>query len=148
MAIEVITEAIAHGASQKKACKTLGITSRTFQNWKNVGLIDGRTTIKKYPSNKLSESEKKAILSICNTQEFRSQSPKQIVPKLADRGVYIASESSFYRILRKADLLQHRGRSAKPRTVKRPSSYVAFAPNKAWVSDITYRAPILHRCHG
>jgi hypothetical protein len=74
MAIEAITEAVKNGARQKYACKVIGITSRTLQNWTITGDTDRRTTIKKDPKNKLSEEEKTAILSICNTKEFRSQS--------------------------------------------------------------------------
>lgn len=140
MATEVIAEAVANGANQKNACNILGITSRTLQNWNIVGLTDRRTMVKKAPANKLSKAEKEAILSICNTQEFRSQSPKQIVPKLADRGIYIASESSFYRILHEANQVQHRGRSAKPSSIKRPDQYIAFEPNQVWTWDITYLA--------
>jgi putative transposase len=140
MAIEAITEAVKNGARQKYACEVIGITSRTLQNWTTTGDTDRRTTIKKDPKNKLSEEEKTAILSICNTKEFRSQSPKQIVPKLADRGVYMASESSFYRILRRANQLQHRGRTAKPNSKKRPRSYITTGPNQLWTWDITYLA--------
>ena len=46
------------------------------------------------------------MLDVCNSQEF-SLPPSQIVPRLADQGRYLASESSFYRILRAADQ-QHR----------------------------------------
>ena len=34
--------------------------------------------------------------------------PSQIVPQLADEGVYLASESSFYRVLHAASQQQHR----------------------------------------
>jgi len=140
MAIESIAEAMNKGARQRKACEVIGITSRTLQHWRTAGLIDRRKTVKKEPFNKLNEQERAAILAICNKKEFRSLSPQQIVPALADRGFFIASESSFYRILRNADQLHHRGRSAKPNSTKRPEPYIADGPNQLWSWDITYLA--------
>ena len=65
--------------------------------------------------------------------------PSQIVPILADRGRYLASESSFYRVLREADQLARRGK-AKPPTRQRPMPLQARAPNQLWSWDITYLA--------
>jgi transposase InsO family protein len=64
-------------------------------------------------------------------------SPNQIVPALADQGVYVASESSFYRVLRQADQLSPRGK-AKPANHKRPQAIEASGPNQVWSWDITY----------
>ena len=63
--------------------------------------------------------------------------PSQIIPSLVDKGIYIASESSFYRILRKEGQLKHRGK-AKPRTRVKPEPYVATGSNQVWTWDITY----------
>ena len=53
--------------------------------------------------------------------------PHQIFPCLADRGEYLASESSFYRVLKTAHLLAHRGR-ATPAHRARPRAYEVTAP--------------------
>jgi putative transposase len=63
--------------------------------------------------------------------------PKQIVPKLADEGTYLASESTFYRVLHQADQMAPRGR-AKPPQPRPVPQHVAAAPNQIWVWDITY----------
>jgi putative transposase len=55
------------------------------------------------------------------------------VPTLADRGVYLASESSFYRVLKQASQQHHRGRAQKP-----SSSHCASGPNEVWSWDITW----------
>jgi transposase InsO family protein len=65
--------------------------------------------------------------------------PSQIVPILADRGRYLASESSFYRVLREADQLAHRGKAKAPRH-HRPTPLQASAANQLWSWDITYLA--------
>ena len=61
------------------------------------------------PQNKLSDDEKAAILATCNQPEYASLPPSQIVPRLADKGIYMASESSFYRVLNSFDQVHHRG---------------------------------------
>jgi hypothetical protein len=71
------------------------------------------------PRNKLSAEERAAVLSVCNSEEFASLPPSQIVPKLADQGQYLASESSFYRILRAQGPQHHRGR-ARPGVRRKP----------------------------
>ena len=62
----------------------------------------------------------------------------QIVPRLADKGIYIASESSFYRVLKAEKQLKHRQKSKPARTVKKPRALVATAPNQLYSWDITY----------
>jgi transposase InsO family protein len=82
---------------------------------------------------------------VANSPEFRDKSPNQIVPTLADRGQYIASESSFYRVLREADQLKHRGR-AQPPKAHRPKELVATKPNEVWTWDITYLKSAINGC--
>lgn len=141
MAIELIDKAISQGARQNRACQVVGIDSRTYQRWQSTGLKDRRQVVeKKPPANKLDDQERQAIITICNTDEFRSHTPKQIVPTLADRAIYLASESTFYRILRAEDMLHHRGRVRQPTTTERPRPCVATASNQVWSWDITYLA--------
>jgi transposase InsO family protein len=81
-------------------------------------------------------------LEIVNEPKHRDLSVKQIVPRLADEGIYVASESTMYRILREEKQLRHRG-SAKPRTSCPPKALTATGPGQVWSWDITYlRSPI------
>jgi transposase InsO family protein len=141
--INLVREANANGARQVKACKVLGISLRTLQRWSDGGSVkcDGRSLSKREiaPHNKLSESERQLILDIANSPEFANLPPSQIVPVLADQGLYVASESSFYRLLREAKQLAHRGK-AKPPTRKRPAPLQANGPSQLWSWDITYLA--------
>lgn len=139
-AILLIKEAVASGAREKPACMELGISQRTLQRWRSelTPLEDQRPLAKRpAPKNKLTEEEKQAIISTVNQPEFRSLPPSQIVPRLADLGIYIASESTFYRILREKNMQHHRGRSKKP-SVKPLSTHRANAPNQVWMWDITW----------
>jgi putative transposase len=115
----------------------VGLTVRTVQRWREQGGGDDRrrgpsTT----PHNKLSADEEQRVLDIANSKEFHDVSPRQIVPTLADRNLYYASESAFYRLLRKHGLLHHRARSRPPTT--RPRALTATGPDQVYSWDITY----------
>lgn len=92
---------------------------------------DGRHGPKSEPRNKLSAAERKRVLELASSPEHRDLSPKQIVPKLADSGRYVASESTFYRLLREARLMGHRGRAKAARS-KPPKEHVATGPLDVW----------------
>ena len=138
-----IQEAINSGARKYKACEHIGLNVRTYQRWfDNEKKVreDARKLREFTPPNKLSPAEEDLIVATVNSAEFADKSPHQIVPILADRGVYIASESTFYRVLRAKELLTHR-HATKPATkVEKPKELVAEQPNQIWSWDITYLA--------
>lgn len=76
-------------------------------------------------------------MGICNQPEYQSPPPSQIVPRLADKGVWLASETSFYRVLARANQ-NHRRRAKPPRNVTRPKALAAVMPDQVWTWDITY----------
>ncbi len=135
--INLINIAVNSGAQKIKACKLLNISIRTIQRWEKDGLVDKRKSSKRVPSNALSEEEKKEIIKISCSERFMNMTPYSIIPILAEEGRYIASESSFYRVLRDAGLLKHRKNTRK----RRKSSSIelkATRPNQIWSWDITY----------
>jgi putative transposase len=121
----------------------LELSARTLQRWREEAGVkaDGRKEAaeRREPANRLSEHERQQILVIANQPQFAHMAPNQIVPTLADRGLYIASESSFYRVLREANQLAHRGKAKAP-TRQRPAALQATGPNQLWSWDITYLA--------
>jgi len=126
------------GLTLEGACDEVGVSARTLQRWQKApGRADGRVGPKHSPPNKLSDGERARVLAIANSPEFVDRSPKQIVPALADRGEYVASESTFYRVLRDEDQLTHR-QCSKPREPRPVPTHTADGPCQLWSWDITY----------
>ena len=118
----------------------VSISERTYRRWTVEGVVraDQRPEAPRpTPRNKLSDQERQAVPDVCHSKEFASLPPSRIVPRLADQGRYIASESSFYRVLRAEGQQHHRGRAKPPVPRKPPTSYRAAGPCQVWTWDIT-----------
>ena len=125
MVLKLIDGAIVAGVRLNQAAAIISLSARMIIRWRlQSGGYDQRQGPCCTPANKLTESEKQKILDVANSCKFRDMSPKQIVPKLADQGVYIASESSFYRVLKEHKMINHRQRS-KPAKRHRPKEHAA-----------------------
>ncbi|MGV0034644.1 MAG: hypothetical protein ACNYPE_06680 [Candidatus Azotimanducaceae bacterium WSBS_2022_MAG_OTU7] len=97
----IIDEARTAGARQSEACKVIGISAKTYQRWsKPANVQDGRLDTVHEPGDKLSELERQRLLKVANEPEYADLPPCKIVPRLADEGIYLASESTFYRVLK------------------------------------------------
>jgi len=132
--VQHIKTAHTAGARLRPACEIAGISVRTFERWQaNDGLAVGDRrpeATRPIPAHALSEEERARILAVANEPRFADQPPARIVPALADEGVYIASESSFQRVLRTHGQNAHRGRSRAPQPARTPTTHVAMAPGQ------------------
>ena len=140
-AVALIDEAVNSGARRPKACAELGISDRTYRRWTAEGevTVDQRPFVERpTPANALSDEERQAVLDVCNEPEFASLPPSQIVPRLADRGVYLASEATVYRLLRAAGQAEHRGRAKAPVRRAKPTGHKATGPCQVWTWDISW----------
>ena len=105
-AVMLIKEAVSAGASLAKACNELGLDERTYYRWirlkKETRSYDDLrpNAERKSPANKLTAEERKTVIETVNKPEYASMPPCELVPALADEGIYIGSESTIYRILR------------------------------------------------
>jgi transposase InsO family protein len=139
-----VAEAVAAGARYANACQVLGLTLRTLQRWRKAspegecGLVDRRSTRVQQPVNALTEAEREKVLAVVNSPEYCDLPPTQIVPRLADKGTYLASESTCYRILRDAKQLKHRRPERAPKPRPRPRALSATGPDQLVSWDITY----------
>jgi transposase InsO family protein len=142
--LALVSKAGANGARRAKACDLLGVSVRTLERWV-LQPTDLRKGPKTKPAHAFTDEERNRFLEVANSLEFANLPPGQIVPRLADRGEYIGSEATLYRILKSEKMLTHRSRS-QPRKHKKPEPLVAVSPNQVWSWDITYlRAAIRGR---
>jgi transposase InsO family protein len=138
--VDWIGQAHRAGARLGVACEEAGVSLRTYQRWHardELGEDGRRCALRPPPAHALSVEERAQVLSTCHEPRFADLPPSQIVPRLADEGVYLASESTFYRILHDAKEQNHRGR-AHARSKAPPQRHVACAPNAVWCWDVTY----------
>jgi putative transposase len=137
-----IEAAHAAGARLRPACETAGIELRTLQRWKaQEGLTtgDGRPqAVRAVPSHALSPEERARLLAVANEPRFAAVPPARIVPMLADEGIYLASESSFARVLRENGQNARRGRAKAPKATRPPTTHIATAARQVWCWDMTY----------
>lgn len=134
----LVYEAMSQGARQHVVCEVLGLSERTLQRWResnNPG--DQRCEVKRTPHNKLTDPQREALLRLINSPVYRDLPPSQIVPRLADQGQYLASESTMYRLLRQEKQLRHR-HACKAKQQVRPVPWVANTANQLVSWDITY----------
>ena len=126
------------GARRAPACVLAGIDARTYQRWQADAdrRGDGRPLAERpKPAHALSETERAEILAVANEPRFAELPPARIVPALADEGSYIASESSFYRVLRAHHQIRHRGRAHAPTAApKPPTTHHATRPRQVTVA--------------
>ena len=130
------------GARLQQVCDIAGIDARTLQRWKaHEGLSkgDGRpAAVRPTPSHALSDDERAKLLSVANEPRFCAVPPARIVPMLADEGVYLASESTFTRVLRAHGQTAHRGRAKASKARRPPTTHIATAARQVWCWDMTY----------
>ena len=138
IAVELIDEAVSNRARLFKACEVLDISVSTYYRWKSNSSIDLRKGAAKRVSRKLSEFEKQEILNISCSERFADATPYQIVAILLEEGIYIASPSSFYRVLREHDLIHHRRKGRPGNRKAAPPELIATGPNQVLSWDITW----------
>lgn len=133
-AVALVQQAQSSGARLVKACALLNLSVRTYQRWTEEETVkaDQRPVVpRQAPSNKLSQEERQAVASLCNQPEYRSCPPAFIVADQLDRGRYLASESTFYRVLRE-------GRQKTPERKRQATTHKASEVNRLWSWDISW----------
>jgi transposase InsO family protein len=138
--VTLFNEAVESGARKAQAVDVMGLPLRTLQRWQcpESVPVDGRTRRQQAPCNRLSDEERTWVLAVANSDEFKDKTPHQIVPILAERGEYYASESTFYRILREEKQVSHRHACRASVERSKPKALTATAPKQLVSWDITY----------
>jgi len=119
----------------KAACAAVGRPRATHYRRQKPGRMTPRKP-RPAPVNKISVTELDEILAVLRSPRFVDHSPAQVFFSLLDEGVYLASVSSFYRVLRANDEVRERRRQATHPARKRPE-LIATKPLVVWSWDIT-----------
>ena len=135
--LQLISEACKAGARRSRAAQLLGLTIRSLQRWAKNGIADKRKGSRASPANKMSDGERQQIINTLNSPEFAGLNPNQVVPRLADQGIFLGSESTMYRILRMLKMNAHR-QASRPSQKVSPVPLAADGPNQLWSWDISY----------
>lgn len=139
MSVDLIDEAQAAGARLHEACKVVGLSARTIERWRvDPTADDGRHGPRRRPANALSPLEQARVVAVMTSPEHHGVSPKQLVPRLADEGVYLASESTMYRLQQQFDLRAKRPTTPRTHVTRATAVHCAVGPNQVWSWDITY----------
>lgn len=128
----------------ERACAAFGVSPRTWRHRRQAadGRLPPRPSRAKpvnelvMPEWRISDVERNEIRAVLCTPEFCDLAPAQIYTTLLDRGVYLCSERTMYRLLAEGDLVGERRRGHQPRP-KTPPRLVATRPNEVWSWDIS-----------
>jgi putative transposase len=125
---------IANETGTRSACNILGISRSTTLRKRRVQPI--REKQPRISHRALSGDERQTVLDIFHTNRFCDLSVREVYAILLDEGIYIASISTLYRILKAANETKERRRLAThPARVK--PELVTIAPNMLWSWDIS-----------
>ena len=150
-ALEILAGAVCAGARAREVAALLGVGLTTLQRWRRqfAGGSDGtdrRKGSQRHVAHRLSDEDRQRILLTCNEPEFAALPPGQIVPVLADCGLFnscgedfvYGSERSFYRVLHAHGQAHRRGRARLPMEPRPVPRLRADGPNQVWSWDSSY----------
>ena len=131
-AVELITESVQAGARAVEACKCLGIAFSSYLKWRQNPQSEDQRPKREFGPNSraLSEEERQAVYERYCQPDVCDLSVRQAFHALLDKGEYLASEATVYRVLRrhKANTRRDGVRSGVKRY--KPTSYECQATLK------------------
>src|SRR5688572_19518552 len=139
MILDAIEEAQRCGARLTAACRVVGISARTVERWRvRPDGDDRRAGPHQRSANALSPAEEARIVAVMTSSRYAGLSPKQLVPRLADEGLYLASESTMYRLQRRLGLRRIKRQVERTHVTRSFTMHSATGPNQVWSWDITW----------
>jgi transposase InsO family protein len=142
--LAALHEAQQAGARLHAACPVIGVSARTVQRWtRHPDADDRRCGPRHRPGNALSAREETQVLALITSAEYGHLSPKQLVPRLADDGQYLASESTMYRLKRRVGLSARRPPLLRTDVTRAITVHRAVRSNQVWSWDITYLPTVI-----
>jgi putative transposase len=125
---------VGKGCATKLVCTELGISRATV--YRRRSPRHGPPRPHPAPVNRICGQERQQILDTLHETAYVDLSPREIVPKLADLGIYLASIRTFYRVLSESGEIQERRQQARRPKISAPI-LEAKGPNEVWTWDIT-----------
>lgn len=139
MILTAIAAAQGSGARLAQACRVVGISARTVERWRDQPEgDDSRCGPHRRPHNALSPIEEAQVVSVLTSSRYAGLSPKQLVPQLADEGLYLASESTMYRVQRRHRLRTKKRATTGTHVTRASTVHRATQANQVWSWDITW----------
>jgi putative transposase len=130
-----VDELVAAGINRRRACDALGC-ARASHYRRRQRPLHGPPAPRPRSHRALRPAEEAEIVATLNSERFCDQAPAQVWATLLDEGIYLASISTMYRLLRAAhQVRERRAQARRPATVK--PELVATGPNQVWSWDIT-----------
>lgn len=121
------------------ACDAIHLDPRRLRRWRKVQ-CDGRKGGCRSVTQRMTEAEKSSIVFEFSQPGMNDLPIKVAYATLMDKGIYIASPSTFVRVLRERNI--RKARVSNATNIKRPE-LVATAPGQVWCWDITWlEAPV------
>lgn len=139
MILAAVAQAQCSGARLAPACRVAGISARTVERWRQTpDRDDARRGPHRRPPNALSPIEHDQLLMVLTSSRYAHVPPRQLVPQLADEGLYLASESTLYRLQRRLGLRQQKKLISRTDLTRASTLHRASRPNQVWSWDITW----------
>ncbi len=131
-----VQDAVNLGSGIESACAVIGLDPRRLQRWRRSP-TDARTGGLRSPGQKLSESEKDAVVEAFHQPEYIDLPVRAAWVKMLDHGQCLCSPASVFRVLNERQA-RSRLTARRARPQRRPPLLEAKAPNQVWTWDITY----------
>jgi hypothetical protein len=127
----------------KTLCNYIGVSQRTIERWQKNGFEDRRRGSSRKVTRKLTEEENERIYNILCSGEYKDMNAHEVFNSLLDKGIYLASDRTFYRILKRNNALTHRSESKGGTSKHKPDELVATAKNQVWIAKELFEAACL-----
>jgi putative transposase len=134
---DAITDLTPLTGGVRAACRAVGRPQAShYRRHRQSPAPQRPTQERKSQPRALEQAERVQVRAVLNSAEHADKAPATVYHDLLDEGIYLASVSTMYRILREHDeVRERRAQATHPARVK--PELVAEHPNAVWSWDIT-----------
>jgi putative transposase len=118
------------------ACRSLGVPRATLYRHRQSKPSEPATAPRPTPPRALSDQERQQVLAALHSAPFADKAPAELYAALLDRGQYLCSIRTMYRILASRREVRERRDQLRHPTYHKPQ-LLATAPKQVWSWDIT-----------